>query len=180
MRSGFSKSAAVGTSRRIGMGMTPSDFFESFVEGNYDDCLENPGCVRRAFNAAVAASQMADNYFTFHSRHNPASIAAFPTIGQFVKHISQKTCGAFQDIRSIANAYKHLYTDTNCHSSVDSSGAIASIELQDDSDFPKVEEDCEADTSKVVFTRRDASKLEFLPALDRVVSYWREVIHGGT
>jgi uncharacterized protein Usg len=162
------------------MGMTPSDFFQSFVEGNYNDCFKNQGCVRRAFNAAVAAAQMADNYFEFHSRHNPALIDAFPKFNHFIEHLSQKTDGAFKDIRSIANAYKHLYTAHNVHSSVDSSGVIESIELQDDSDLSKVEEDCGAGASKVVFTRRDGNKLEFFPALNRVVSYWQEVIHGST
>jgi hypothetical protein len=44
------------------MGMTPYSFFEAFVEGNALDCHEDPGDVRRAFNAAVSASHVADQY----------------------------------------------------------------------------------------------------------------------
>jgi hypothetical protein len=44
------------------MGLTPVQFLESFVEGNAWDYKENPGCIRRAFNASVTASHLADLY----------------------------------------------------------------------------------------------------------------------
>ena len=71
------------------MGMTPSEYFESFVEGNRFDCHSDPGCIRRAFNAAVAASHLADHFFTFNSRHKPQSITSFSSIGPLVEHLSR-------------------------------------------------------------------------------------------
>lgn len=65
------------------MGMTPSQYFEAFVEGNLLDCHEHPGCVRRAFNAAIAASHLADHYFAFNYRHHPEVVGAYSTIGQY-------------------------------------------------------------------------------------------------
>ena len=162
------------------MGMTPREFFESFVEGNLEDCQEDPGSVRRAFNAAISASHLADHWLTFNQRHNPGVVAAFKDIGPFVEHLSQSTSGAFRDIRSVANAYKHLYTDSSskhgAHSTIDSSGAITAVEQLGGSEIVKVEEQYAETSSKVVFTRRDGSTVEFLPALDQVVGYWRTII----
>ncbi len=162
------------------MGMTPREFFESFVEGNLQDCCEDPGSVRRAFNAAISASHLADQWHTFNQRHSPNLVAEFKDIGQFIEHLSKATSGAFLDVRSIANAYKHLYTDSSsrygAHSTIDSSGAITSVEQLGGSDVVKVEEEYGDSSSKVVFTRRDGSTLEFLPVLQKVVDYWRSTI----
>jgi len=171
------------------MGMKPTEFFDSFVLGNSDDCHANPRCVRRAFNAAVAASHLADHYLEFNLRHNPKLVAGFLTIGPFVAHISTCTKGAFKDIRSIANAYKHLYTDSNtgvsAHSTVNSSGAIESVELPGSEDLTYIAEEYSAgptpDSGKfsVVFTRRDGSRSEFLPVLQATIAYWHTKIYRG-
>ncbi len=162
------------------MGMTPREFFESFVEGNLEDCQEDPGSVRRAFNAAISASHLADHWLTFNQRHDPGAVAAFKDIGRFVEHLSQSTSGAFRDIRSVANAYKHLYTDSSskhgAHSTIDSSGAITAVEQLGGSEIVKVEEQYGEASSKVVFTRRDGSTVDFLPALEQVVDCWRTTI----
>ena len=170
------------------MGMTPSEFFESFVEGNRFDCHESPGDVRRAFNAAVAASHFADQYFTYNKRHNPPLVAAFDKIGAFVEHLTIRTNGAFRDIRSISNAYKHLYTDiangASAFSSVNSSGAIESLELFDDGDLATIEEvypdnpPVDDNRCRVVFRRKDGSKAEFLPLLDLVVDHLHSLVWG--
>ena len=91
------------------MGMKPDEFFTAFVIGNLDDCVEDPSCLRRAFNAAVSASHMADHYFAYNLRSNPSVVSQWPSTGSFVRHVIQETGGAFGDIRSISNAYKHLY-----------------------------------------------------------------------
>lgn len=171
------------------MGMTPEQFFESFVEGNSDDCHAMPGDIRRAFNAAVAASHLADHYFAFNKRHNPSVVAAFPSIGPFVEHLSNKTGGAFRDIRSISNAYKHLYTNIDpkmeVYSSVNSTGAIESINLPGDDDLISISEEysgntaAEEDKYKVVFTRKDGTTSEFLPILTTFVDYWRTAFYQG-
>ena len=165
------------------MGMTPTEHFQSFVEGNFEDCSANPGCIRRAFNAAVAASHLADHFFNFNSRHNPQAVASFATIGPYVAHLAQLTSGAFRDIRSIANAYKHLYTDVDArmaaHSNINSSGSIDSIDLSGDPELTRVSEEYDVGRYAVVFTRKDGSTLEFLPVLERVVDYRRKSIYAG-
>lgn len=171
------------------MGMTPELFFESFVEGNSKDCHDMPGNVRRAFNAAVAVSHLADHYFTFNKRHNPNLVAAFSNIGSFVEHLSDKTGGAFRDIRSISNAYKHLYTNIDpkkaAYSSVSSTLAIQSIELPGDDGLISISEECSGSTEaeegrcQVVFTRKDGTTSEFLPILKTCVDYWSTVFCGG-
>ncbi len=169
------------------MGMTPDQFFESFVEGNLLDCHDSPGDIRRAFNAAVAASHFADQYFTFNKRHKPTTVSAFDNIGAFVEHLSIQTNAAFKDIRSISNAYKHLYTNIDkkkaVYSSIDSTGSIDSIELSDNENVTMIEEEYlsgeapKENTSKVVFTRKDGTKSEFLPVLESVVDYFRALVY---
>ena len=162
------------------MGMTPEEFFDSFVQGNLEDCQEDPGSVRRAFNAAISASHLADHWHTFYQRHNPPLVAGFKDIGSFVEHLTQATSGAFRDVRSVANAYKHRYTDSSskhgAHSTIDSSGSITSVKRLGGSDVVKVEEEYGDKSSKVVFTRRDGSTLDFFPVLEKVVDYWRTTI----
>lgn len=169
------------------MGMTPDQFFESFVEGNLNDCHELPGDIRRAFNVAVAASHFADQYFTFNKRHSPTLVSPFDNIGDFVEHLSTQTNGAFRDIRSISNAYKHLYTNIDnkgaTHSSVNSSGSIDSIYLPGDEDLASIEEDYSGSAApewcalRVVFTRKDGTRSEFLPVLEAVVDYLRALVY---
>lgn len=168
------------------MGMTPDNFFEAFVEGNALDCHEDPGDLRRAFNAAVSASHIADQWFNYNKRHNPGAVTQFQKLGDFVEHLCNETFGAFRDIRSIANAYKHLYTNpvagNNIYSTLDSPGSIGAVEFADE-DVAKIEQDYESNESgelgrmKVVFRRKDGTKDEFLPVLDRVVDYFRKMIY---
>ncbi len=151
--------------------MTPHQYFEAFVQGNYDDYVDNQSCVRRAFNAAISASHMADHLFAYNKRHDPTKIRQFHKIGDFVSHVSNNTNGYFKDIRSIANAYKHLYTGADPkysqHSSISSAGTIEAIHLTG-GNIQEVNEDL----SKVVYTRKSGQQLEFLPALQAVVQYW--------
>ena len=111
----------------------------------------------------------------------------FPGIGKFVEHVSSQTFGAFRDVRSIANAYKHLYTDAAskhaAHAHVNSCGSIEAIELTGDEalyglfeEYFKVTE-CGVARTAVIYTRKDRTQAEFLPALKATVEYWRELIH---
>ena len=90
------------------MGMTPDEFFDVFVLGNYEDFLEREDCLRRAFNAAVAASHMTDHYYNYCYRYFPKKVSQFPKLSSYKRHLSKKS-PFFNDIQSIANAYKHLY-----------------------------------------------------------------------
>ena len=168
------------------MGMTPISFFEAFVEGNALDCHNEPGDVRRAFNAAVSASHVADQYFKYCKRHRPDAVSVFQNLGEFVEHLCNETSGAFRDIRSIANAYKHLYTNpvagNNIYSTVDSTGSLSAVEFADE-EVTKIEQDYDSKESdelgrmRVVFRRKDGTKDEFLPVLDRVVDYFSKMIY---
>lgn len=167
------------------MGMTPDYFFELFVLGNSDDCHENPGCLRRAFNASVAASHLADHYLTYNKCYKPALVSEFSDIGEYVNYLSLKTSGAFRDIRSIANAYKHLYTDSDPkkinYNTVSSPAVIESIEIHEDgvgiNSISTVFAPESTIKEKISFTRIDGSKSEFLPILSAVVDYWKSEIY---
>ena len=168
--------------------MTPDEFFEAFVRGNHEDCQQHPGCIRRAFNAAVSASHLADHYLAYYQKHDQSKVRSFKTIGDFVEYLSNNTGGCFRDIRSISNAYKHLYTSIDpkksVHSSISSTGTIESIFLVDeDSEVKVLKEEWTAAPkgsnfkSKVVFTRKDDKRIEFLPTLDTVLEYWKKLLY---
>ncbi len=165
------------------MGTRPEEFFESFVLGNFEDFSANPGCVRRAFNAAVSASHLADHFLSFNARHDPHLVNGFRTIGTLTEHISSRTGGAFRDIRSISNAYKHLYTDsdprTATYSSVTSSGTVDVVFDSDEADIEGVETHFfdggdEGDKGRVIYTRKDGTQGDLLSALSAVIAYWQE------
>ncbi|MBP7765093.1 MAG: hypothetical protein KA113_07895 [Syntrophaceae bacterium] len=166
------------------MGMTPDYFFELFVLGNSEDYKENPGCLRRAFNASVAASHLADHYFTYNKLYKPSLVSEFNNMVDYVNYLSRKTSGAFRDIRSIANAYKHLYTDSNPnkinYNTVSSPAVIESIEIhEDDVEINLISAEFAPESTlieKISFTRIDGSKSDFLPILNTVVDYWKSVI----
>jgi hypothetical protein len=169
------------------MGMTPAEFYESFVQGNFNDCEQEPGDIRRAFNAAVAASHFADHYYAYNKRHEPALVSKFPTIRPFIGHLSKATCNAFKDIRSIANAYKHLYEEVerpSAYSTVSSAGSIEVIELPENEDFDRVEQEYVNDTPAagtrlaVVFTRKDGSRAELLQILQAVIEHFDTMMFG--
>ena len=54
--------------------MTPEEYYEAFSLGNYEDYEENLGCVRRAFNAAISASHLADHYFNYYKKQDPEGV----------------------------------------------------------------------------------------------------------
>jgi hypothetical protein len=166
------------------MGMAPDEYLEAFVEGNFIDYAEDPGSVRRAFNVAVSASHLADHYFEFNRKNHPERVKQFKSLGDFVEFISERTGGAFRDIRSISNAYKHLYTEVDprkaVHSSVASTGAVDCITFNyQGSDLNEIEEHYETGTpgTRVVYRRKDGQLLEFLPAIEKVRKFWDEFLY---
>jgi hypothetical protein len=126
---------------------------------------------------------MADHYYWYYKKHDPKKVKSFGKYGDFIKYISGNTNDCFRDIRSISNAYKHLYTSTDLKkatdSTVSSTGAIASIIFPDKkSELQKIEEQFSGDSkmdnqnSKVVFTRKDGQRIDFLPTLEMVIKFW--------
>lgn len=167
------------------MGMTPAQYFEAFVDPNRWDCHESPGDIRRAFNAAVSASHLADHYFAYGKRHHPRKVESFDNIGKFVEYLCNETNGAFRDIRSVSNAYKHLYTSegpTAKYESINSCGSIESLELSNSEDLLGMEEEylkprTEEARLSVIIKRKDGTQAEFLPLLDLVVNYFGDLIN---
>jgi len=80
------------------MGMTPVQLFESFFEGNLLDCHYAPGDIRRDFNAAVAVSHFADQYFKYNKRHKSNLVPSYDTIGFFIDYLESQTNSAFRDM----------------------------------------------------------------------------------
>lgn len=166
------------------MGMSPPGFLTAFVEGNYDDCVANPDCLRRAFNAAVSTSHLADHYYEYHRRHTPTRLAHFGSLAKFNEHVATQVGQQFEDIRSISNAYKHLYESkkgrggTKTYWSVSSAGSIECITFgAKGASLASVEQDyldigITPPRSRIIFRRRDGTQGEFLPSLKRVVDFW--------
>lgn len=169
------------------MGTTPAEFLESFVLGNYEDFRADPGSVRRGFNAAVSAAHLADHYLYFNQRHHPGAVEKFKSIGPFSAYLERETGGAFRDIRSVSNAYKHLYTDTKpefeAYSSVTSSGTVEVAFSGEGAEMQGLSTHFlagggEDDTGRVIFTRKDGSQGDLLETLGRLVAFWRVLVLG--
>src|SRR5690554_6260173 len=111
------------------MGMSPSQYFAAFVEPNSSDYRQYPGDIRLAFNAAISTSHFADHYFNFSKKHEPHRVAGFKTMGDFVEFLASETNGAFRDIRSMANAYKHLYNSDGPSAKYECINSCGSIEM---------------------------------------------------
>ena len=157
--------------------MTPDMYFDGFVLGNFHDFVDHKESVRHAFNAALAASHMADHYFKYCQRYHRSKVNRFPRLREFIKHHTQKTGGAFGDVRSIANAFKHLYIDTDQYSSISSTGAIEAIVIHGPS-IQEVFENLHDDEAVVFYTTKNGERREFLPTLKAVIELWEQLIPG--
>jgi hypothetical protein len=162
----------------MGISMTPDQYFDSFVLGNYNDFIARPDCIRRGFNAAIAASHMADHYFKYYKRNDPTKVSKFSEIRDYLNYISQKKCGHFRDIRSIANAYKHLYTRGNSQTTIDSAGRIELIQIKGEDVSEVSFEPLEVNSkSVVIFTKKTGEQIELRTAFESVVDFWRKEIY---
>jgi hypothetical protein len=164
------------------MGMTPYEFMDAFVEGNYEEFLDQPDCIRRGFNAAVSASHMADHYYEFMKRHDPSKVSKFKSDSNYIESLYKNPGECFKDVRGIANAYKHLYTKSSCQ--ISSAGSIDLVKFnikgvslkaieQNWVSSPDVDG---PDSTKVIFRRRNGTQGGLLDALTQVRDYWRSVI----
>jgi len=153
-------------------GMSPDEFLLVFVEGNYHDFFAEEASVRHGFNAVVPAFHMADHYFHYCKRHAPTHrILKYGGRKGYLKYLSSKS-EYFNDVQSIANAYKHLYqrNKNEPHVTVSSAGTIGDLKS---SDF-----EMEGDVNYVIYTRKSNNKVKFrlLEALQSVINLWKEEI----
>lgn len=165
------------------LGMTPQLYYEAFTRGNYEEFKANPGNIRCAFNAAISASHLADHYFTYYKNNEFQRVKSYKNIGEYVEHISGRTKSYFFDIRSIANAYKHLYTGNNKrfanYSSISSAGTVETVhfidkEIKEISEIPQ--EDV-TNGSKVIYTTKSNKRVDLMVALEYVMAFWEVEIN---
>lgn len=162
--------------------MTPQLYYEAFTLGNYNEFKANPGDIRCAFNAAISASHLSDHYFTYYKKNEPKRVKAFEKIGDYVKYISSRTQGYFRDIRSIAIAYKHLYTGEDKRyadfSSISSAGTIESVYFVDKviKEINEIPHTGKSNESTVVYTKKSNEQVQFIVALECVMEFWEEEI----
>ena len=163
--------------------MTPDEFLTTFVEGNYEDFAEKPESIRRAFNAVVAASHMADHYFEYTKRHEPAKVDKYKKLDDYIQYLFQSAGENFRDIRSIANAYKHLYIKS--HWSISSAGSIDCVQFKSKTcSVEAVEQDwgsspeIESTTTKVIYRRRNGTQGDLLQALTQARDFWLNELYG--
>lgn len=164
------------------MGMTPYEFMDAFVVGNYEEFRDQPDCVRRGFNAAVSASHMADHYYEYMKRHDPAKVSQFKSDSNYIECLYQSPGECFKDVRGIANAYKHLYTKSSC--SISSAGSIDLVEFEIEGISVKaIEQNWVSspdvngpDSTKVIYRRRNGTQGNLLDALTQVQDYWHSIL----
>gem|GEM_PF-1357261 len=163
--------------------MTPEDFYEAFMIGNYNAFVCDPSSVMKAFNSAVAASHLADCYYNYYKVNNPRLIQDYHNLSKFIEHINNNTDYYFKDIRSISNAYKHLYTglreDYARNSSISSSGTIETIIFENE-EIKQLEEDFTNNSEpelKVVYTKKNGEQIYFLHSIEIVKKFWDKLFY---
>lgn len=163
------------------MKMHPAHYLEVFVEGNFYDFKENSNCLRRAFNACVSTSHMADIYFNYCKRNQIDIISEFNKLKDFIIFINKETSNIFKDIRSISNAYKHLYLDDDVYSTIASGGVLTSVEsFNKDAGICGINSDYYDHANRettVTFTRKDGSTDSLNPILESVNKFWFDLIY---
>ena len=171
--------------------MTPDEYYELFVLENYEDFKNNKGSLRHAFNAAVSLTHMADHYYKYNKNHNKSKIKQFIKGGQYYNefhtknmkcltvlqiYISKQTDDAFNVVRGISNAYKHLYNADDKHSDVSSAGSIEIISFPTKGKSDIVSELHGGKT--ICFTRKSSNEIEeVFPVIEKVEGFWKTFIH---
>lgn len=154
------------------MQMNPRFYYDNFVKPNYDEFCADEGSLRKAFNAVVSLFHMADNYFNYYKRRGDAKVAGLNNLTDFQIHMSGLT-PYFNDVQSMANAYKHLYTNSGkAHVTVQSGGAIYLEEVYENEDNIDSDDLEDASSCIVYYLKKDGSSLEVKDALNEVIKVW--------
>ena len=157
------------------MRMTPDFYFKNFVLPNYEDFCNDEGNLRKAFNAAVSLNHMTDNYFEYYKRKGDPQILEFGKIKNFKAWLSKKS-PYFNDIQSVADAYKHLYTNSGkAYVTVESGGAIFVGEKGNEDDN-NIDEIVDFPSTTVFYLRKDGKAIELKVALNEVIQLWRRIL----
>lgn len=159
------------------MQMNPYDYYDIFVQPNYDDFCDDEGSVRKAFNAVVSIVHMADNYFYYFKKQNDPKVSSYGTLKNFHIYLSKQS-SYFNDVQSIANAYKHLYTNSGkAYVTVASGGAVGPVKVSE-GEVTVIDEAQQEDTREwvVIYEKKDGIKIRLKTAIDDVLKMWQGLI----
>ena len=158
-------------------GMNPDDFYLAFVLQNCEDFYNDEADIRKGFNAVLSCFHLTDNYFNYYKKHNPDTVSSYPKLKHFHEFLSSKT-KFFNDIQSLANAYKHLYTNSSkSHVTIESGGAVKNVLLKGN-DVEEIDGCATDDEGKsiVIYKRKDGTKARLKEALDEVQNIWIKIL----
>jgi len=158
------------------MQMNPKYYYDNFVKPNYNEFCADEGSIRKAFNAIVSLFHTTDNYFNYYKRRRDAKVASFNELKDFQVYMGGLT-PYFNDVQSMANAYKHLYTNSGqAHVTVQSGGAVYVEEVTENRDDIE-EEDLEGVSCSIVYyLKKDGSSLGVKDALSEVIKVWETLL----
>jgi hypothetical protein len=159
------------------MGMNPNLFDLAFVSENYNDFCADEGNIRKGFNAVLSCFHLTDNYYNYCKEHYPDRVSSFQKLRDFQIFLSSKT-HFFNDIQSIANAYKHLYVRSGkSHVTVESGGAVTNIQIKGSNVIGI--DGCATDDegrNVVIYIRKDGTRARLKEALDDVRRVWDTIL----
>jgi hypothetical protein len=165
------------------MQMNPKYYFDNFVIPNYDEFCADEGNVRKAFNAVISLASMTDNCFNYYERRGDPKVAAFMVSANkkdnfiaFKNHL-RTLSSYFNDLQSMSNAYKHLYTNAgNVYVTVESGGAVfvGEFEAEENDDISNELKD--GYCSQVYYSTKDGDTYPVKEALDDMVKVWKTIL----
>ncbi len=153
--------------------MNPYDYYVNFVEQNLEEWQKDRGSISKAFNVAVPAFHLTDNYFRYYHRYDKNFSKRFTKLNDFQTELSRRA-KYFRTIQSMATAYKHLYTNVKCE--VASGGAIETVTIGNQTIGLHYQELNGHIASYIEIRRRDGSVVRFDTAIEEVVGMWRKII----
>jgi hypothetical protein len=155
--------------------MTPWDFYHEFVLQNFWMFKEDRGSIFKAFNAAIAAFQLADHFYKYLKKTRPDLVSVWRNYEEFLIHLG-KIEPAFVTVQTIATAYKHLYLYAAPHYEASSAGALRAITSRELSFGDPGDDREEYPPEKVVLKRKDGTTVEFYDCLRQVVNMWPKLL----
>jgi hypothetical protein len=154
--------------------ITPRLFYEYFVVPNYDDFCGDRTDVRRAFNASVAAFQMADIFLYYYQRVDRSVVKAWPTRKPLLIYLGKRE-PYFVTVQSVATVYKHLYASKG-HCEIGSPMAVWGTVTYGKTEITNNEWGGNATSGEVVVKRRHGPDVLLRIALEAVIRMWGDFL----
>jgi len=158
------------------MQMNSRYYYDNFVKPNYDEFCDDEGNLRKAFNSILSLVHMTDNYFNYYKRRGAPRVSGFNKLEHFQIHLSSLT-PYFNDVQSMANAYKHLYTNSGkAHVTVASGGAVYVEEITENDDSIDSSDLEGSVCCTVYYTKKDGSSFSVKDALSEIMKVWQSLL----